>query len=432
MSKLLFVITTIALIGAFATPHPHRVPLKRSPTPSKMIGPFGFLQESLSIGRADLSYPYFAEADIGDFRGQLVAISLFNSHVFLSNCYPIYKYFNCTASQDTCIPFVKMRDHADFPYYIIEGYRLLVNMTLGNFGRGQQVKALYGDICTNNCYDNDQIVGSVGLSLNDSNIRYFDTEYNKFSVWLERDGSDGELIFGEDSSHESEETFIMINNLTKNWEIPLLMISLLDNVYSFTGQAILDVNSNFIGIPENVHWQIKKDLKYKFNFVCIREMMIPNCTFFGDINTLPPLIFTHAGGNTLISLPSSVYTRKLGDQLYSLLLVSLNENSVQTHQYPVTPAYNNYVVFGAPFLQYYYTIFNYNNTDDPQIKLFVPKQSGFYGLSAWAVIGIILGVLLLIGIIVGSVMAFKKNREKKRQDSLVNPESRVGYISYNQ
>jgi uncharacterized integral membrane protein len=309
----------------------------------------------------------------------------------------------------------------------------MINMSLGNFGRNERILALYADICTKNSYNNNEVMGSVGLSLSNNNYENFDALDNKFSIWLERDGSDGELIFGEDSAHEVDEPSINLVGVTLDWEVPLSQLSLLDEVYLFTGKAIFDINSNFIGIPEYVHWQIMKDLK-RHNFLCLKGMVTPNCTYTEDINNLPTLILTMADGDTFISIPPALYTRKLDrENLYSCLLVSLLKDPVDPHQVPVTRNYQNYIVLGAPFLQYYYAVFNYTNVDDPQIRLFVPKASGGVGgLSAWAIIAIILGALLLIGIIVGSVMAFKKNREKKRQESLVNPESRVGYISYNQ
>jgi hypothetical protein len=435
MSKLLFLVTLLAIIGVLVQGRPQRIPLKRVPTPSKFDS--GFLDDSLTLERVDLVYPYFARAEIGDLSDNWFAVSLFNSRLFLSNCSDTFKTFNCSAEDSSCFfPVHKKLDAFDFPYYSLAGRYVMINMTLGNFGRGERIMALYANVCTKNPYNNPDIIGAVGLSLSNSNFENFDALDNKFSIYLESDGSDGELIFGEDSSHEVDEPSVELVGVTLDWELPLSQITLLDSPYDFRGKAIFDINSNFIGIPDKIHWQLMKDLKHIHHFNCLRGMVTPNCTYLGDINDLPSLILTMADGETVISLPPAVYTRNLGElNRYTCLLVSLQNNPEKndTHLLPVTKSYENYVLLGAPVMQYYYTVFNYTNVDDPRIRLFVPKSSGIVGgLSAWAIIGIILGALLLIGIIVGSVMAFKKNREKKRQESLVNPESRVGYISYNQ
>jgi len=123
--------------------------------------------------------------------------------------------------------FPRIQYIADFPFYTVGGNRILLNITMGNFGKNQRVKAFYANMCTKNSYGNGDVVGSIGLSLNESNFLNMDAMNNRFSVWLENDGSDGNLVFGEDSDlMDGEPTRMM--RVSKNWEIPFDSLVLTD------------------------------------------------------------------------------------------------------------------------------------------------------------------------------------------------------------
>lgn len=428
MKQIFFLLTLIAFV-TFAK-NIDKLQLKKSRHPVDFLSsPFGD-----SIDKMDLKFPYLTKADFGSAKDNLMAVSLFNSHVFVSNCPSVFKYFNCTAYPDSCIPFPKLRFNADYPFFSVGGSRILLNMTLGNYGKGNRVKAFYASDCSRNPFGNNDVVGSVGFSLNESNYFNMDTTDNRFSIWLEKEGSDGTLLFGDDSDYRGEEPPLRMMGVSKNWEIPIDSVFLLDYQFDFSGKAIFDINSNFIGLPDKLYVDLLGDLKSRFNFVCDLQALQPNCSYTRDIANLPSLIIMPNEGNNPVTLPPELYLNKLDNNLYQLLFVSLIDQPKLPHQIFVTDTYLNYMVLGAPFFRYYYTVFNFRDPKNPEIDLYTaPKNNPeSSGLSAWAILGIVLGVLLLIGIIVGSISAFKKSRDRRRQEGLVNPETRVNYVSYNQ
>jgi hypothetical protein len=387
-----------------------------------------------SINRLSLKHPYLVKADFGSAKDNLMAVSLFNSHIFVSNCPGVYKYFNCSNFHDSCIQFPKMRFGTDYPFFSVAGSRILLNMTLGNYGRGNRVKAFYADYCQRNAYGNNDVVGSIGLSLNESNWFNLDTENNRFAVWLEKEGSDGALIFGDDSDYRGEDAPLRMMGVTKNWEIPLESLILMDTEYDFSGKVILDINSDFIGLPDQIYNKLLGDLKDRWNFVCDPQFYQPNCSYTRNIENLPHLIIMPREGNNPINLPPELYLVKLDNNIYKLLFVSTTSNPIFGHQIFVTNSYLDYLIFGAPFFRHYYTVFNYQDPQNPELDFYQSVKSNpavAGGLSAWAIVGIVLGALLLIGIIVGAINAFRKSRETKKE-VVLHPDSRVNYVAYNQ
>jgi len=308
-------------------------------------------------------------------------------------------------------------------------------MTLGNYGRGQRVKAFYANHCTRNSFGNNDVVGSVGFSLNESNFFNFDTENSRFSIWLDKESSDGTLIFGDDSDYKGDSTPLRMMGVSKNWEVPVESLILLDSVYDFSGKAIFDINSDFIGLPDDIYNRLMSDLRNRWNFVCDYKIYQPNCSFTRDLINLPHLVIMPTEGNNPITITPDLYLRKIDNNLYKLMFVSLTDKPMFGNQVLVTKTYLNYLVFGAPFFRHYYTVFNYQDPRNPEIDFYVPSNTNpavSGGLSTWAIVGIVLGSLLVLGIIIGSIYAFRKSRERKRQETLVNPETRVNYVSYNQ
>lgn len=307
-------------------------------------------------------------------------------------------------------------------------------MTLGNYGRGNRVKAFYANYCSRNSFGNNDVVGSVGLSINESNYFNLDSEDNRFAVWLEREGSDGNLIFGDDSDYREGEPFRMMR-VSKNWEIPVESVVLLDSEYDFNGRILFDLNSDFIGLPDDIYNRLLNDLKQRWNFVCDNLAYQPRCSYTRDLSNLPSLIIMPEEGNNPLTLPPDLYLKKLDNNLFQILFVSLTLKPLYPHQVLVTPSYLNYMIFGAPFFRRYYTVFNYQDPNNPEIDIYNPpagNPSEEGGISVWGIIGIVLGSILLLGIIIGSIYAFRKNRDKKRQENLVNPDTRVNYVAYNQ
>jgi hypothetical protein len=431
MKLFLTLLISALLFCTLTAKHSNKVKLIKSKQPVEFLStPYG-----ASIDRLDLKFPYLVNADFGSAKDNLMAVSLFNSHIFVSNCPNVFRYFNCSNFQDSCVQFPKIRFNADFPFFSVAGTRILLNMTLGNYGRGRRVKAFYADECTRNSFGNNDVVGSVGFSLNESNIFNLDTENNKFAIWLDKEKSDGTMIFGDDSDFRGDEPPLRMMGVTSNWEIPLESIVLLDLMYDFNGKALFDINSNFIGLPDDLYNRMLGDLKSRWNFVCDKQIYQPNCSYTKDISELPNLIIMPSLGNNPITLSPDLYLNKLDNNLFQLLFVSLSTKPIYGHQIFVTNTYLNYVILGAPFFRHYYTVFNYQDMRNPEIDFYVPSKSipnSEGGLSPWAILGIVLGALLLLGIIIGSIYAFRKSRDRKRQETLVNPETRVNYVAYNQ
>jgi len=263
-----------------------------------------------------------------------------------------------------------------------------------------------------------------------------DTENNKFSIWLDNDHSDGALIFGDDSDYRGEQAPLRMMGVTKNWEVPIESLFLLDSQYAFTGKAIFDINSDFVGLPDNIYNQLMMDLKNRWNFACDYQIYQPNCSYTKNISNLPHLVIMPTEGNNPITLTPDLYLRRLDNNLYKLMFVSLINKPIFGNQVFVTLTYANNIILGTPFFRHYYTVFNYQDPSNPEIDFYLPVASNPNvnegGLSTWAILGIVLGALLLLGIIIGSIYAFKKSRDRKRQESLVNPDTRVNYVAYNQ
>jgi Eukaryotic aspartyl protease. len=371
-------------------------------------------------------HPYCIRASFGNSRANPMALALYKSRSFVSGCQEYFQYFNCSEFPDSCTPFPNNNFSVDYPFFNISGYEISLEMSAGEYGTGKKITAYYAQNCSNNTFGTSSLFGAIGLGIDDYNYLNFNSPDKLFSIFLSTDGTDGELIFGEDTYKEIDNTQLFLYNVTSNWEIALNKISTPKTMYNLENAfAILDVSSPFIGLPSAIYDGILTELREKYGMSCKNDTYLPTCKYTGLLNTLSVITLevTVTGDN--IPMPPDVYLQHLGSSTYQLLLASLSSNSTKPYEMKLTDSYKNYVVLGAPFLQYYYSIYNYTDPAKPFIVLYRSNQSFFNSIRNVTIAIVFFGLLLLLCIYIG--YRYTIQRSKRKEMNKVEP---LNYVEY--
>jgi hypothetical protein len=408
-------------ISAFGTTPP-RVPLTRTTDPA----PY-FLQTYLGDpDRLDLKgYPYVV---MGSFRDghedELpMAVALHTSNTFLAHC-RYFKDFNCDLYPENCLTFPSMPFQLDYPFFSISGVMMDLKFSIANYVKTRPASVHYATSCSGSRFHTDQVVGVVGLSIDDNNYNNIETQDQRYSIFLTADDSGGELIFGQDLTHAVDvNKNVTIQAKNYDWELMLSQISFGSRSHSVVNTAIFDMVAPFIGIPANMYLQILEELESTYLLRCQRGVVMPECIYPDDIDLLPNLtlsLFPCLPHTRNVNLPPRLYLKEIRENRFQLLLAGLAIDPHTDGLIHITPSYVNYTILGHPFMKHFYIVFNYQNLAVPTVSLYESKQalpdSGSSTGSGIAIGAILLGVLV-IGALAACMWAVNRSRVKANEEA---------------
>jgi hypothetical protein len=261
----------------------------------------------------------------------------------------------------------------DYPFFSISGVMMDLKFSIGNYVKTRPASIHYATFCSGNSFHTRQVMGAVGLSINDSNYNNIVTDGDRYSIFLKDDGTAGELIFGEDLTHKATDWNLTVG-ASYDWELKVYGILFGDSPHrhDIMHNAIFDLTSPFIGLPAKLYKEILWQLQERYLLFCQKDAIMPECVFPDDIKFLPNLTLGFVGAKYL-DLGPNLYLEKIRDNRYKLLLVGLAIDPHKRGLIHVTPNYADYVILGHPFMKKFYTVFNYQNLLNPVITLYEAK-----------------------------------------------------------
>jgi len=308
----------------------------------------------------------------------------------------------------------------DYPFFSLSGVMMDLKFSIGNYVRTRPASIYYATSCTGNRFHTNQIVGVVGLSISDLNYNNIQTENDQYSIFLKDDDTSGELIFGQDLTHAVDVNEFATLKTNYDWELVVSRIHFANFHHEVVGNAAFDLVAPFIGIPAQFYLRILDELQDTYMLTCQRGVIMPECLFPDDINTLPNLTLTIYNGQPYrIDLRPELYLKEIRTNRYKLMLAGLAIDPHRRDLVHVTASYVNYTILGHPFMKHYYTVFNYGNMQSPNVTLYLAKQADQPNDSAAT--GIAIGAVLLgivvIGALAACLWAVNRSRTNAKEES---------------
>jgi len=294
----------------------------------------------------------------------------------------------------------------DYPLFGLSGYMMDLKFRIGGYVRTRPASIHYATFCSGNSFQTRDVVGAVGLSVSDMNSNSIVSEENMYSVYLNEDGTGGELIFGQDPAYISEDWNVTIKT-NQDWVPRVMSLTYGPKRYDLMHSAIFDLSLPFIGVPAPYYREILHLLKETYLLNCQWDKVMPECVYPDDLfKFLPNLTIGFWSSRNYLDVPASVYLKKFADSnRYQLLLVGLAIDPHTTDIVPVTPKYVNYSILGYPFLRHFYTVFNYADLANPTVTVYRVKPDDIVPDDDSTVTGITIGAIILGVIVLGALIA---------------------------
>jgi len=333
-----------------------------------------------SIPLTKRPYGYTVEVDaddtIKDSTTKRLVLALYqNEPIFMPMYAPNCMEFSTFTCEGKCTRDPKgINILRKLPYYSTTSNDILLSYTLGNGSYTIPKIGGFLNICPKNeqafSAANDAL-GFLGLGLNSS---------QSFSVYLSNNSDSHELLFGGNWNYGLKTHSIKIKTNVETEEADGTTRTL-DPVYTFKVEkflveeksivsenqlsAFFDINSEEIGIPEEIYNKLIKELK-EYGVSDCNSMIRPTCSLKNTLAGLP--IFYINTTETTIPIPPAMYVvdyftlMNSTEEIKSITLSIKATVNTRLGKSFVQSDFANHIILGAPFLTYYYTVFGADGT----------------------------------------------------------------------
>jgi len=323
------------------------------------------------------------------------------------------------------------------PFLLLEGNITYVSVDLDNQHlHNSEMQFLYVDKCIRNHVEDtfNFVSGSIGLGTGGANRKIF-TQDPSFSIYMNSDGQEGELIFGLDTSKIADYSSMTLFYSTNNWEIPIEASinahagsEKTNHTSNFTGTIIFNINACYIGFPSSLFNTVLQWLSL-YKFKCQPQANLSTipytCDYKGDPLNLPSITITDNLDASSIRIGPEIYLRKIAENTYDFLIVQL-ESKNMSGDYSKTQKYEeNVIMLGVPFMKWHYLYFGNEGTnaiiiyhsknvdlshpDKDKEKTGENKDNSYIG---YLLFGICITVVIFVLILVGLLCKQSRNDRK--------------------
>jgi len=411
---LLFIITILIGVADSIT----KIPLRRKEKSPDFLPLVNFINRV----PFDLN-PYIININIGGNNTADMALSLFTSNTFIAKkgC-EFFLPYSCEYSLH-CTELTNVTSNLTLPQFSVGGSIIQVPVVFGESTDywTDSMNITYADFCSSNPWipidGTNPYLGSIGLGIdNDGNTRF--NSSTSFSIFIDLKNQEGELAFGTDWLKKFFNKPHIVNNATYNWEVSLTNVSINNYNFTYTGTLIFDINLPYIVVPFSLYQKILGQIR-DAGYDCKQSngqviTVAATCTYNGSQPKLGDLIFT-TYNNDSISIPSSVYLQANAGQKSATLLVVPSSLNSAPNDITVTSPYQNHVILGTAFINFYYTVFDFSDMSNPKI-IFYEAYDGTFNNPVAAGIGLGAILLLCTGICCGCCYYSKRKVDKRRTE----------------
>ena len=367
-----------------------------------------------------------------------MSLSLFTNESFIiglssDGCDDFINYDCVSAYQ--CISTNKTHT-VDYPSFRIEGVLANAGVYLDyEYLRDSHMQVTYVKKCQKDHKEEvlPTVAGFIGLGIGGQNGENF--SYSPlFSIFIHPDGHNGELLFGLDLDRISDpnDNFTFTTNV--NWEISLNSSIFLQTpnsskslITKYTGTAIFDMNSCFIGVPTDL-FDIIIEWLHQYGLACenSNKTVTPyTCKHVLKNQTgFPSILFEDITKRDAIIIEPKIYLYKVGESMYKLMIVPL---SASHNGVTVTDKYINYIILGLPYLQRHYLYFDGQEGNQVTVyksRLVSDEENDRSGQEEDPMSGIYIFFGVLVGVLICAVLIFSlscRNKDNEEARSLKMP-----------
>jgi len=371
-----------------------KIPLRRAEASSSGVVPFSWPTFAVNVDFTDLSG--ILPTPGGDQQTGTMGIALYTNESFFGGDCSNFLQYDC--SEPDCSTDPSYVRNISYPYFTLKGYSLHTQLFMDyDFFSSTYMGFIYAQSCYPNYTTNKNAVyGYIGLGLDGYSFNNFVGSFPTFSVYLDKNGVKGSLIFDCDTTKINQTGYNKAVLTTKNWEITFRDLNLNQFVISYSGTVIFDLNFPYIGVPEAIYTELVSALKTTYGVVCYDpDIFLLGCVYLGDYLKLPPIEV----GNQL-QIPAETYLHVISakQNTYALMLIPLTtEDSPDVYAVTVMPNYQHHIILGAPFFQSFYTCFE-TKPKGFQISIHQKREDLDYdqNIMKWIYVGLSVGIPSLL------------------------------------
>jgi len=191
-----------------------------------------------------------------------------------------------------------------------------------------------------------------------------------FSIYLEADSSEGELLFGFDSSKAQKTAPNVTLSANNNWFISgVNQLGIGSAKINITANLLFDVNSEAIGLPLAIFTLLINSINENQLMACETDKtFLPTCQYSGEIQDIPNFIIVI--GNQSLSIPAQYFAKSNeGGSSITLYFKAIASNL--TDESFVTADFENYIIVDRHIMTYFYTLFDATSASGNVINLFI-------------------------------------------------------------
>jgi len=287
-------------------------------------------------------------------------VNLYSNISFIGNCSEFIK-FEC--HYPGCIEKKSIQTNSHF---LLQNTNISSNtevkvMNLGNRDTKLQDTFFFPNSCGKGFMKDELINGIYSMGISSS-----DREIQNFTVIFHKNGYKGKHLCLKpkiDFRLRNGSPGVIINKTTNSWSFETRVvwidtpIALTNDIKPYT--TIFDINTPYIGLPNNLYRYVMTTLKKYFSVRCNITNSKEYC-YTTQAGALPTL-HLQISENDSIDMPAISYLMKETSTRYRIAFASVGPN--ESSDLVVNPEYANHIILGAPFFQEYMPQFmSYGNT----------------------------------------------------------------------
>jgi Eukaryotic aspartyl protease. len=330
-------------------------------------------------------------------------IQPFTNYTFVGSCNDLVNY-NCNPNDDC--KWGSNDKKLELPLYTIDGKHATVPLTVGNGYGNNSFPILFANSCTDlRLPSSIKPHGAIGFGLvNGKNTAF---TKNIFSFYFGSDGVSGELIFGDDY-FKRKDLITTITSLEDDWSFDVNGITYGTTNINFIGEAYFDPSRTMTAIPSYAFTNIISAMN-QAGVTCDSSNI--QCTFSGDISSLPSITFNIKNGATLTMTPSE-YLIPQGSN-YTLHIIGTSIDPTKSTYLTVKETASDDIILGVDMMAKYYLVYEF---DKPGQTITVYQANHSFFNSIWNV-GIVAGAAVIVLLIITVVVICKCKKAPSKNDA---------------
>ncbi len=297
----------------------------------------------------------------------------------------------------------------DYFYFSTEAKSSLTDITIDNSYWKRKDNIRLGTNCVSKeVYLGYHRVGIIGLGSDDAF-----TNKTSFSIYLYPNRTGGYLFFNFKPQLVTDLVFSLTTG--SKWRISDMegILSVGSFYTKINHSLVFDVHSDDIGFPMDTYDFIMDVFKRRARVCDASYIGRPRCYYAGHFQDLPSLGISF--GSKYLAIPPEIYVsmseydKKKNETAFEFSIKALDPK-LSFHNY-VNPTFQNYIILGSNFMNYYYINFDTNTEGKKVIEIYnlqSPEESNL--------LPIIVTIVVLVCVFI-SLLYFWKPKQSKNIDS---------------